>query len=410
MEEYETAPLLWIDATRPASGWQLWGMTLVERQLRQARLEGVVRAVVAVVAETRGAATAWRSDLSRIYDITVEIVEISSGQTSLASLCRLDAKSILAIEGDVLYDDRILNLLFAGGDDEMVGDEQGAAARLSADSVRRLDPQAPSLASACAAVLPSVPVSQLDTYVADLRLTMAPIRVRLTERSQLREVDHLLYHRTFKGVIDIVASHGYYRLVRGITRWLSRTSLTPNFFTVISILGIWIAVPCFTVGSLWAGVIAAWIGVIFDSVDGKLARLTLQLSDTMGTVEHLTAVPGLGLWFVALGWHFSGGEILDLTRTPALACWVLVLCFVMDKMLSGLFKFIVGSELFDFACIDALFHGIAARRNIHLLMLTVGVTLSLAEQAYVAMAIAMVLTMLFHTVRVGWILAVSHRP
>ena len=242
----------------------------------------------------------------------------------------------------------------------------------------------------------------LDQYVASLRLTMSPYLARLTDRSQLPTVDRLMYRRMFKGVIDAVALYGYYHLVRWITRHLSRTSLTPNLFTVLSMVGIWAAIPCFATGHHGWGILLAWVGVILDSVDGKLARLRLHLSDAMGDFEHLIAMPGLGLWYLSLGWYFSGGGLF--TNTPiALATWALIAIFLIDRGLSGVFRALYKQKLFDYRPIDAAFHLIACRRNISLLMYSVGLCLGLAQEAFYAIAVWMAIGMAFHSFRFAWI-------
>ena len=151
----------------------------------------------------------------------------------------------------------------------------------------------------------------------------------------------------------------------------------------------------------FAAVVAAWSGVILDSVDGKLARLTLHLSDAMGALEHVTAAVGLVLWFAALGWHFTGGGLLQ-GGTLAMATWALIAAHVVDKMVSGLFRKQFGRELFDYRPVDAVFHLVAARRNTHLLLLSLGVLAVRAELAFVGMAAWMVITLVFHLVRWSW--------
>jgi len=138
-------------------------------------------------------------------------------------------------------------------------------------------------------------------------------------------------------------------------------------------------------------------------VDGKLARLTLQLSDTMGDFEHIAAMPGLGLWLLALGWHLSDGHLSQVS-TESVACAVLLLTFLADKAASGTFRSLVGRELFDYRPADAAFHLIAARRNIHLAFLTVALPFGAARTAYLAMAGWMTATLAFHLVRYAWVL------
>ena len=406
MTDLSPAPLLWIDASRPAAGWRLWGMTLVERLLREGARRGLRQAVVVVSPESLPDAARLRPDLSRLWDLEVRIVDATDADQARRHWVDTSTASAILCDGDVVHDDRVLDHLLAAGPGSAVVGEEAVAAHLSA---------AEMLAWAAdgteAALLPGVDVSRLEElghYVPDLRLTMVPFLVRIADRDGLRRVDHLLFHRTFKGVIDVVARYGYYHFVRFATRGLSRTTVSPNLLSLLSILGIWTAIPCFATGRIGWGILSAWIGVILDSVDGKLARLTVNLSDAMGALEHAVAMPGLGLWFVALGWHLSDGQLLS--AIPAsVACWVLVGSFLADKILTGAFSRLFGRELFDARRLDAAFHLIAARRNIHLLLLTIGAAVDGVAGAYEWMAAAMLLSFAFHAVRFAWIAVTTPR-
>jgi len=401
-------PDVWIDATRAASAWQVWGMSLVERLVREASLKSSASISVWVTPDTAASVRRVRSDLQRLYSTPVDFLPVEGVEELYKALERIDAP-VVVLEGDVVYDDRILSHLANVGVDSVVTTEEGVAAvHLSPEGARRLvaarqPDRAGTLATAAtaAAGVGQYGPQDLSAYVPSLRLTLTPFAVRLTDPAGVRGVDHLMYHRSFKGVIDAVARYGYYHLVRWMTRQLSRTTLPPNLFTLLSILGIWIAVPCFATGHLVLGSVAAWLGVLLDSIDGKLARLTLHLSDAMGRVEHVTATAGLLLWFLALGWHFSGGQLLD-GSPHAVATWILLGSCALDKIASGLFRRRFGREIFDYRWVDALFHLIAARRNIHLLLVTVGVALDLPEVAFAGMTAWMVATLLFHASRYGW--------
>ena len=400
-------PTLCIDATRPAAGWPLWGMSLVERHLREGCRRGLDRAVVCVTPETAGSAGRFRPDLGRLHPQERRLVEVADSREARRWLAGHVEGPVVFLDGDTVVDDRILDHLLAAGPGSLVRGEGAWAAHL---------PSAALLGEAAGgpwepepgAALRVLEAGDLERYVPELRLTMPPFLVRLTDPRQLRPLDRRMFHRTFKGVIDAVARYGYYHLVRFLTRGLSRTTVSPNLLTLLSVLGIWAAIPCFAAGRLWAGVLCAWAGVLLDSVDGKLARLTVNLSDRMGGFEHAAAIPGLGLWFLALGWHLTEGRLLA-PSPAALACWTLVAAFLLDKLFTGGFKALSGRELFDARPFDAAFHLVAARRNIHLLILTIGTVLGAAEAAFHAMAGAMAATLAVHAVRFAWIAAAGGR-
>ena len=378
-------------------------MSLTERLRRQGSLGGIDHVVVWVGHSAAEDTVRWRTDLERLHPQRCDLVEEASQLDEI--LTEHGADGLLVAEGDVVHDDRLLEHLLQQGPGHAIVSDVAAVVWLSQEQWNQRRTSWPDGGSRLLAEgLVCTPLAQIGDYVPELRLTIAPFMIRLTAPDQLRKVDHLMYRRTFKGVIDVVARYGYYHLVRLITRGLSRTTLSPNLFTVLSILGIWVAIPCFATGHIALGCVSAWIGVLLDSVDGKLARLTLNLSDAMGTIEHLSAMPGLGLWFIAIGWHLTSGDLIT-PSAPMLACWATVIAFIVDKLVSGSFRKHFGRELFDVRPLDAFFHLFAVRRNMHLLILTLGARAHAVDAAFLVMAAGMVGTLLVHIGRYIWIAA-----
>ena len=377
-------------------------MSLVERQLRQLALRGAESARVAVAGN---GAPRIRADFASRYDLDIRFHRVS-GVAGLGPSLEGVESPLLLLEGDGVYDDRVLDHLMGAGPGNSVSGGGLCAAwadsRLAPELARALPDEGgvpgTALWKAVSEQTRVTDAARLDSYVPELRLTMAPVMVRLERPAQLREVERLMYRRTFKGVTDIVASRGYYHPVRWITRRLAPTAVSPNSVTVLSIAATWLAVPCFALGMPGAGIALGWAGVIADSVDGKLARLTLNLSDRMGVVEHVSAAPALGLSLAAFGGWVSDWKLLA-ASVPAVATWVLLACFALDKGVSGGFRRLTGREIFDYSRGDALFHPFAARRNVLLLMMTVGVAAHAAPAALTAMSGWMAATFLFHALR-----------
>ncbi len=401
-----SSPWVWIDATQQSAGRQLWGMSLVERQVREMALRACHRFCLLVTAQTRVAVEAMRGDLHRLYAVELEIAEVVSVSDIFARLAE-EREEIVLLAGDCVYDDRVLAYILEQGPGVASWERERGAfyfkveqyAALRAQQVQNWE----GLVAADGVGFCGREAAALDSYIASLRLTMPAYIYRLGAEEDVRQIDHLMYRRTFKGAIDAVARYGYYHLVRWITRQLARGESTPNFYTLLSVFCVWAASPLLAVGFVGEGLLVAWAGVILDSVDGKLARLRLHLSDSMGAFEHIAAMPGLALWFLALGWHLSAGALVVLSPL-ALATWLLLAAFLLDKAISGLFKKTIGRELFDYRPIDALFHLVAARRNIALLMLSAGALLGYLEHSFYALVLWMAATLLFHLLRFCWVL------
>ena len=399
-----TRPHVWIDATEVSAGRQLWGMTLVERQVREMALRDCAYFCLFTTPQTSELVAAMRPDLGRLYQVEIEMVEVVAGCEIFSRLDRADG-GLIFLSGDAVYDGRVLDYVVEKGSGHAVRQGARGALFLSQSEARQLAVQAANWAEALTWAtdhLATCSTADLNPYVASLRLHMPAYIYHLRAEENVRTVDHLMYKRTFKGAIDGVARYGYYHLVRWITRRLSSGTTAPNLYTVLSVICVWGASPLIAWGYAGVGLALAWCGVILDSVDGKLARLRLHLSDAMGDFEHVAAMPGLGLWFLATGWTLSSEHLLA-GESVGVATWVLISLFLADKICSGLFKKRVGRELFDYRPVDALFHLVAARRNVALLLLTAGALCGQLEVSFYALVAWMGATFGFHLVRFVWV-------
>jgi len=98
---------------------------------------------------------------------------------------------------------------------------------------------------------------------------------------------------------------------------------------------------------------------VLDSVDGKLARLTLRESEVGNWMDHGSDTVYFGIWLAVVG-HVAG---------PGVAGWVLPGAWVFDKLIVGAFELAKKRELNDWAPIDAAFRLVVIRRNVFLLVL-----------------------------------------
>jgi phosphatidylglycerophosphate synthase len=381
-------------------------MTVVERQVRELGRLGVAEVWVFPSAATRSAVTVLRGDLTRLFGVRVAWAGDGIAADLPQALAQID-EPVLLLHGDVIYDERVFAQLAEAADALLIEGPPGtAAARLSAAAVTTLARQWQDGCPWETQISPLGVVrcgpADIEAYIPSLRLTMPPLIEPVPAVGALGALERLMYRRSFKGAIDVVARYGYYHLVRLLTRWISPTRLTPNLFTVLSVLGVWAAAPCLATGRLGWGLAAAWLGVLCDSIDGKLARLRLHLSESMGAFEHLTAMPGLALWYLGTGWHLTGGRLLAADGV-ALVTWLFLAAFVLDKVVTGLFRSLSGRELFDAEPVDAAFHWIAGRRNISLVLLTLGVAADQLAAAFTAAAVWTGVTLVFHVARFSWL-------
>jgi phosphatidylglycerophosphate synthase len=236
----------------------------------------------------------------------------------------------------------------------------------------------------------------MDPYISDLRQTAIPTLIKLQDRSRIRTIENEMYEKTFKGSIDFIATYIYRIPVRGLVRLLAPTRITPNMVTAISVIGSFAAIPLFAVGWLGAGLVVAWIFIIADSLDGKLARLTIRLNKAAGNVDHFTSPLAEACYYLAWGYHFSGGDFSKLVGKAA----ILLFCvFGLDRIITSIFGLKFGRSLLDYDARDARFHLIAGRRNINFFLMTFGVVLGEPIMAMYLITVWMLSTLLWHVYR-----------
>ena len=66
------------------------------------------------------------------------------------------------------------------------------------------------------------------------------------------------------------------RPARAVTRLCAHAGITPNQVTSASLVLVLVAMALFWTGHYALGLIAAWAMTFLDTVDGKLARVTLR--------------------------------------------------------------------------------------------------------------------------------------
>lgn len=391
-----------IDARREFAFEKIFSITLLERILRQLHELGRRDGVTVVVGDSTELKKYLRNDFKKRFSIKFDVVRTREQLEHVLSGCK---KGVVALEGDGIYDDRVLEKLLsetrpAWYVNDAVNREP-LAIRLSAEMTVALADSPISLKAfleqqAASSSLERIPVQRMNSYIRDLRQRVVPFLTRLTSRAAIREIENDMYEKTFKGSMDFIATYIYRIPVRGLVRLFAPTVVTPNHITALSILCSFLAIPLFATGWLWTGLAVAFTFIICDSLDGKLARLTIRYSKFAGFIDTRTSTPFVSLYYLAWGWHLSGGDFATWPAKAALAMFVIV---YLDKLVSSRFARTFHRSLFDFRPWDARFHLVAGRRTINLFIMTVGCSFQRPDVALYVMTAWMSVTLLWHASR-----------
>jgi phosphatidylglycerophosphate synthase len=163
--------------------------------------------------------------------------------------------------------------------------------------------------------------------------------------------------------------------------------MTPNQVTGLSLMLVVVAGVLFARGEYGWGLIAGWIMTFLDTVDGKLARVTITSTKLGNVFDHGIDLIHPPLWYFAwgVGLGLSPAEIAGIPLTTIY--WAILLGYVGGRLCEGAFQlFIARFSIFTWRPFDSWFRLIAARRNPNMIMLTVSLAVGRPDLGLLAVA------------------------
>jgi CDP-alcohol phosphatidyltransferase len=300
----------------------------------------------------------------------------------LADLADLRDERVIALRTDHFYDDRLIAALAAHSSDVlllvaesvdrpvsvgMVGPASKIEALMPALQSDECSPQA----AGDMGVEAVYPTDLVPAYDAKLR-KHAPPFILPADPARTREVQNRIFDASYKGVTDFVTKWVWPLPARIVTGWCARLGIAPNTVTAVSYLLTLFSLAAFWEGAFATGLVSAWIMTFLDTVDGKLARVTLTSSKLGDVLDHGLDIIHPPLWWAAWGAGLAGPGMFFGSFEP----WVLIAFFgyIIGRLLEGLFILAFGQEMFTWRPFDFGFRLVIARRNPNLVLLT-GATL-----------------------------------
>ncbi|MBB5519238.1 CDP-alcohol phosphatidyltransferase family protein [Amphiplicatus metriothermophilus] len=218
-------------------------------------------------------------------------------------------------------------------------------------------------------------------------------------------LERRLFKGSYKGATDIVTKFVWPEPAFHVTRLAAALKLHPNLVTTLSLVLVFATMYLFAQGAFLAGLAAGWAMCFLDTVDGKLARVTLSSSKWGNVYDHGIDLIHPPFWYAAWAWglvaHGTGGAEAALSADAVwLSLWVILAGYVLGRLLEGYFLRRFKIEMHIWRPVDYWFRHITARRNPNLLILTVATLAGAPGAGFVLVAVWTVLSILFHLVRV----------
>ncbi len=209
----------------------------------------------------------------------------------------------------------------------------------------------------------------------------------------IREVEDRIFQSSYKGVTDLVTKWVWPRPAAAVVRALARAGIRPNAVTALSWLLAVVTGLLFWKGWFASGLLCGWLMTFLDTVDGKLARVTLTSSRFGHVFDHALDLVHPPLWYLAWGLGVSGA--VDAATA------VVIAGYLIGRGLEGVFLATFGFETHCWRPIDSLFRTITARRNPNLLLLSVATLGGRPDLGLVMVAIWTVACLGFHLERIA---------
>ncbi len=204
-------------------------------------------------------------------------------------------------------------------------------------------------------------------YNEALRKREPPVLVRLTP-DNVRAVEARTFAGSYKGVTDVVTKYWWPVPARIVTRWCAIAGLKPNHVTFAGFLLVLAAFWLFWEGQFGWGLVCAWIMTFLDTVDGKLARVTLTSSAIGNVFDHGIDLIHPPFWWWA--WYVGCFQVGLPPPWAELSLAVILAGYVLQRVEEGIFMRLFGFHVHAWRPFDSFFRLVTARRNPNLLILT----------------------------------------
>ena len=314
-----------------------------------------------------------------------------------------DSELVLVANASAVFDDAAINWLIGNPGTMLAGDRgQPLAIAVEADRVSA----ARAAIEGGGGQFPVATTGELgERFVRKLRRRSQMLAFSLDDVTAAK-AERLLFASVYKGITDVVTKWAWPIPAFVATKVAARFGIPPNAVTVVGILLTVVAGWLFYIGDISGALIAAWMMTFLDTVDGKLARVTVTSSRLGNILDHGTDIVHPPLWWLALA---HGLALLAPAASASiwLACWIILGTHVLGRAIEQYFRTRFGFNAFLFARFDSRFRLIVARRNILLLIMTIGLAAGELVAAFWACAVWSVISTIIQAARVAQAARVS---
>ncbi|MEQ8355219.1 MAG: CDP-alcohol phosphatidyltransferase family protein [Kiloniellaceae bacterium] len=225
----------------------------------------------------------------------------------------------------------------------------------------------------------------------------------------LKRAEWRMFMGTYKGATDLVTKWLWPWPAFHATKLCARLGITPNQVTAVSLLLVIGAFYWFWEGNWLPGLLAAWGMTFLDTVDGKLARITLRSSKFGNVFDHSIDLIHPPFWYWAWGIGLQQGPLALSEEILTLCLAVIIAGYVLQRVIEGIAIWRLGLEIHVWRRVDTWFRLVTARRNPNLLLLTLCTAFGRPDLGLVLVAIWTAVCLALHGAQLLQGLAAARR-
>lgn len=210
-------------------------------------------------------------------------------------------------------------------------------------------------------------------YNRSLRKSQPPVVLPVRPTNQAALERHL-FDGAYKGITDAVTKFAWPAPARLVVRACTLAGITPNMVTSTSLVLVFATMYLFLHGYFALGLLLAWIMTFLDTVDGKLARVTVRATRIGHALDKGIDLISPPIWYILWGLGLGAAGPGDDALTFTFAC--ILGGYIGGRLVEGCFDwFLDDMAVYTWQRLDAFVRLIIARRNPNLVLLTVALLL-----------------------------------
>jgi phosphatidylglycerophosphate synthase len=231
-----------------------------------------------------------------------------------------------------------------------------------------------------------------------MRRRVRPVCFPAPPEQNRRLAERIILDSAQNGTLDLPA-YFHAPIETGIISLLCKTRITPNQITMAGFIIGSGTTAAFALGRVGLGILAALIFGIIDGLDGKQARVKIEMTEG-GKWEHHLDYFIENSWWTAIAFY-----LWRTSQLPSVFYFfaLLIGSHLLDEFAKRRAKIAIGRLLDDATPFDRVFRLIAARRNVYVWTLACGFLLDAFPQSYVIICGWAAFSAAVHLVRSIWI-------